>query len=243
MPQPLRPLIAAVTSSMLHKRQAAAVHAPPQRFITLSREAGAGGRTLMNALVERLRAIDPADPPWTGYDRQLLDQVAQQLGIDRRRIDQLESDEPNWLLEVFERIGSSNEPYPTDAQVYRTVVHTIRRLAREGRAVIVGRGAAQATSDLPGGLHIRLVAPLQSRVANLAQQQPQPMSPAHAAAEVHRLDKARQRFYQRFWHIDQLGGEHFDLTLNTARLDEHRLIEAILAAMPARNLTPTPMTA
>ncbi len=235
MVQSLRPLLAAVSSSMHRPAETAA--GPSDRaasvpFVTISREAGAGGRTLMSALVERLRRLDPAAPPWQGYDRQLIDRVAEEHGIDGRRIDQLESDEPSWLVEIFEGMSLKGEMKVTDAQVYRKVVYTIRELARRGRVVIVGRGAALATADLPGGTHIRLVAPLEHRIANLAEVRG--MSQAHATAEVHRLDRARDKFFQRFWRLNGLTAEQFHLTLNTSRLSEDQLVQTILAAMPRR---------
>jgi len=235
MTKSLRPLLAAVSSSMLHPADAGRAEARRALpFITISREAGAGGRTLMNALVEHLSRHDRDEPAWTGYDRQLIDRVVAEHGIDSHRVDQLESDEPSWLLEVFEGFRLQGGMQPTDAQVYRKVVYTIRELARRGRVVIVGRGAALATADMPAGVHVRLVAPIEQRIGNLAEVHR--MSKAHAAAEVHRLDKARDRFFQRFWRIEHLTAEHFHLTLNTARLSEDQLVQTILAAMP----TPQP---
>jgi cytidylate kinase len=236
MARSLRPLLAAVSSSMRHPHEASvAAGRRVMPFVTISREAGAGGRTLMNALVEHLRRSDRTEPAWAGYDRQLIDRVAVEHGIDGHRIEQLESDEPSWLLEVFEGIRLQGGLQPTDAQIYRKVVYTIRDLARRGHAVIVGRGAALATADMPAGVHVRLVAPLEQRIANLAEVHN--MSKAHASAEVHRLDKARDRFFQRFWRIEHLTAEHFHLTLNTARLSEDQLVQTILAAMPQRQPT------
>ncbi len=247
MPQPLRPLLAAVSSTLINKPSVPPLPRPPQDraalpFVTVSREAGAGGRALMSAMIERMRKLEPDSPPWAGYDHQLLEKVAERHGVDARFLEKLESDEPRWLIEVFETLGPHLEHEPSPPQIYRKVVQTIRQLARDGRCVIVGRGAAMATADMPGGVHVRLVAPMDSRVANLAEQRH--MSAAHAEAEMLRLDRARDRFFKRYWGIDPLGPEHFHLTLNTARLTEVQLVDAIFAALPARQRAqPTPAPA
>jgi len=235
MPAPLRPLLAAVSSSIVHTPLPAA--APPDPgprrlpFVTISRQAGAGGRMLMAALVDRLSDAEPGGAAWAGYDHELLEKVAERHGLDPGRLAALDPDEPHWLARLFEGLPQVPQG-PTRPQVYRKVVNTLRQLARDGRCVIVGRGAALATADMPGGVHVRLVAPREDRVANLAQQRD--MSHAHADAEVTRLDRGRDRFFKQYWGVDPLGPEHFHLTLNTARLAEPQLLDTIAALLPAR---------
>jgi len=241
MPAPLRPLLAAVSSSIVHHPLPASMpdHGPDRRpFITISREAGAGGRTLMSALVDRLSAREPGGAAWAGYDHELLEKVAERHGLDTGRLAQLEPQEPHWLAQMFKGFGAATPEGPTRPQVYRRVVNTIRQLARDGRCVIVGRGAALATADMPGGVHVRLVAPYENRVANLAAQRQ--MSRAHAGAEVQRLDRARERFFKQYWGVHPLGPEHFHIGLNTARLSEPQLLAAIIALLPAHQAAPTP---
>ncbi len=240
MVQPLRPLLAAVSSTLLHKpvtadiplaapvglmRQASEPgHGP---FVTISREAGAGGHTLMNLLIGHLQRMSDGSPAWAGYDQQSLEALSEPHALHPPRAELMETEEPGWLARVFEGLDPQVDQEQNAHQVYRRVVRTMRKLARQGRCVVVGRGAAMATADMPGGLHIRLVAPLDVRVANLARQRT--MSPAHAAAEVEHLDKARDHFYKRYWGIDPVGAEHFHATLNTARLSEQELVSAILS--------------
>lgn len=41
----------------------------PLPFITISRQAGAGGRSLAQRLVERLNELEPDDRPWSAWER------------------------------------------------------------------------------------------------------------------------------------------------------------------------------
>lgn len=46
---------------------------------------------------------------------------------------------------------------------------TIRALAISGRAVIVGRGGVFLTAGMPGGIHLRIVAPVRHRITHMAE--------------------------------------------------------------------------
>src|SRR3954447_11629111 len=55
---------------------------PPQ-FVTISRQAGAGGRTLAKRLSERLNALgigvgDDRDRAWSAWDHELVDKVSKE---------------------------------------------------------------------------------------------------------------------------------------------------------------------
>jgi len=112
-----------------------------------------------------------------------------------------------------------------------TRARTIRALATAGPTVIVGRGGVYATSDLPGGVHVRLVAPVESRVAHMAQQMNVPKETA--AAEVRRLDRDREAFHRRYWPGQALLPEIFTATFNTAAATENQMVNCILALLPA----------
>jgi cytidylate kinase len=210
--------------------------APPALpFITISRQAGAGGTTLAHLLVYQLNSIcgPPDGPQWAVWDRELVEKVAAEQHIPASLIESLESHRP-WLEDLCAAISLRDEPsYKDEFQVYRRVAGTIRALARAGHAVIVGRGGAYATSDLPGGVHVRLVAPLEHRIARMVQQKG--LSERKAAAEVRRLDNERENFHRRYWGGKALLPEMFTITLNTAAVCPEKLVDCI---MPLVAVTP-----
>jgi hypothetical protein len=115
-------------------------------------------------------------------------------------------------------------------QVYRVVARTIRALARAGRAIIVGRGGVYATGDLRGGVHLRLVAPLEDRIRHMAQLLHVPER--QAAKEVERIDRHRETFHRRYWQAKALLPEIFTLTLNTAAMGERQMVECVIPLVP-----------
>jgi hypothetical protein len=131
--------------------------------------------------------------------------------LDRRR----------WWEELAANWSETDE-----FQVYRRVAAAIRALAKAGRAIIVGRGGVYATSDLPGGIHLRLVVPTASRIAHMAAELK--VSPEAAALQVRRLDRDRDAFHRRHSPGKTLLPEIFTITLNAASLSDDQMISCVL---------------
>lgn len=203
----------------------------PAPFITISRQAGAGGRSLAQRLVRRLNDAHPGILPWTVWDNELVHKVAEENHLPENLVASIEDRRPSWLHEALSGIAFEDDPAnPDEFKVYRRVAVAIRALARMGRVIIVGRGGAFVTRELPGGIHLRLVAPLKDRVAHYGRRYL--LSAEDAAEQVRRIDEARAAFYRRYWPGKPLTPETFTATFNTASVPEDRLVEAIVALVP-----------
>jgi cytidylate kinase len=228
-------LLASIRAGLYLQQQRARAEAEqtPAPFVTVSRQAGAGGRTLGRALADRLTALGPPDRPWAVWDRELVEKVSAEEHIPASLIESLEADGPrrSMFQDFLASLSARNDAADLDEfQVYRRVARTVRALARAGHAILVGRGGVYATSDLPGGVHVRLVAPLHDRVANMARILN--VSEAHAAEEVRRIDRYRDTFHRRYWPDKALLPEIFTVTLNTARLGDEEMANCILPLIP-----------
>ena len=237
--QPLDSLLASIRAGLYAQQQrrlsAEGLAAPPVPFVTISRQAGAGGRTLARALVDRFNKTDPGVNPWAAWDRELVEKVAAEQHIPESLVETLEHPRP-WMEQFLAALSPRENPDDLDEfQVYRCVAVTIRGLARAGRAVIVGRGGVYATSDLPGGIHVRLVAPLEKRITHMARQSN--LSPERAAVEVRRLDHDREAFHHRYWRGKALLPEVFTITLNTAAMSEEQMVDCVLPLIPVGKRT------
>jgi cytidylate kinase len=226
-PRSIGSMLASVHTEMYPRhRPSGESSAPALPFVTISRQAGAGGRTLARQLVARLNEIDPGERPWKAWDRELVERVAAEHHIPEALVDSLEH--PRGWVEDF-LASLSDQQYLDEFQVYRRVVVAMRALALAGRAVIVGRGGVYATSDLPSGVHLRLVAPQKDRLARIAQQRN--TSEGIAKNELQRLDQEREAFHRRYWPRQALLPEIFSLTLNTSALTESQLVACVLPAI------------
>ena len=104
-------------------------------------------------------------------------------------------------------------------------------LGAQGEAVLVGRGSGFI---LPRAstLHVRLVAPLEERIAYMSQWQRLPLKDA---AEMVRLrDERRVDFLQTHFHRHGGDVHQYDMLLNTSLLGEEVCAELIILAAQAR---------
>lgn len=195
-------------------------------FITISRQAGAGGNLLAQQLVETLNRHDPQGKPWSAWDQELIEKVAFEHNIPRECIAALEDDRRPWFLEFVNGLISQQAGAGDESIVYARVAETVRALALTGRAVIVGRGGVYLTAGMDGGVHVRLVAPLAHRVENLATQLN--ISLDEAVKRVAQIDHNRAVFYKKYWPKKQLTPDIFTVTLNTAALTDDQMIKCLL---------------
>lgn len=234
----LSPIVAAVRSHVhtIGGRPNTAEQSPP--FITISREAGAGGRSLMHGLVNRLNDLDPpglGQTPWHGFDKELVEKVSQDHNLHKTLVDLLGEQCHSWLHDVFAGLTSQT----TETQVYRRVAETIRGLAQGGRVVIVGRGGVFITQNMPRGVHIQVVAPFEHRVEQMAKLMN--ADHKHAASEVRRIDQNRDSFYKRYWPDTPLSPSIFTATFNSAAMSDEKMVEAVLPLIPGLKAATNPV--
>ncbi len=226
----IRPILGAIRSVQAPIRTIHAEVPAPTPFITISREAGAGGRSLAERLVERLNEIDPGERAWSAWDRELVEKVAADHAISTRLVESLEVQTHSWIQEMLGGMSVNNDAYVDEAKIYRRVASTIRALAQVGRVVIVGRGGAYITAGMDGGMHARLVAPEPWRIDYMAKLMNVPLDVA--AGEVRRLDHNREAFLKRYWPGRAHRMDMFTLTLNVSQLTEEQAVTCITQLVP-----------
>ena len=201
-------------------------------FVTISRQAGAPGADLGRLLVERLNDRDRRDiaagaRPWTLWDRELVEKVAADHHIAAPLVESLGESHHSWLMDFLGGLSAGEHPDSADeARVFAKVASTIRALAAAGRVVIVGRGGVFITRHMPGGVHVRLVAPLERRIDRMAAHLNCPRE--QAAARVREMTRTRDELYRRYWPQEPLRPDLFTATLNTAALSPEAVARVIV---------------
>jgi cytidylate kinase len=192
--------------------------------ITISREAGAGAITIAELLAERLTAAErtPTTRPWAIFDANLAKQVLE----DRKLPSQLEkfvTEDARLPIEaiVEEVLGL----HPSSWTLVQHTTKTILRLAGLGHAIIVGRGGNVITNRLPNVFHVRLVAPVATRIRQAVKFYH--LSEAEAVKRVRENDNARRRFMRRYFNAEIDDPTLYDATINTGRLGFVRSADAI----------------
>jgi cytidylate kinase len=193
----------------------------PGVTIAISRQAGAGGTTLARALGERLG--------WPVFDRELLQQIAEQTGLRVRLLEDMDEKRTGWLREFVETFFSMT---PAAETVYlRHLIETLGSLAARGNCIIVGRGAPQVL-PLDRTLRMRVVANREDCLASVQKQKN--LSAAEAARWIDQVDRERRRFVMEHFQHDPHDPIHQDLMLNTSRFTIPECVDIVVAAVRCR---------
>lgn len=198
--------------------------------ITISRELGSYGDQVAELLCEQL-----------GYcrvDKDMLLHIAQEAGVDTETILEKERDVTQRarlvsgeMTSLYRKQASAFEKKGVlDDQTYEQVVReTMERFAREGNAIIVGRGGQMVLSAWPTALHVRLYAPPEVRVQRLMEREH--LSQAEAEYRITHSDE-QKRQYIRHWHnnADWRNSKYYHLAIDTARISLATVAQIIVLA-------------
>ncbi len=190
-------------------------------WISISRELGSRGSELALLLGDALG--------WRVYDREILAAVAAETHSGESLVDRFDE---KGVREVGEYLAPLILPEdPGQARVLVGMTRVIRKLGREGRAILVGRGANFIL--LPaGGLRVRAAAPPTARAEALAAAEGIPLE--HATRRVVETDAAQRMFVRQAFQrdIDDLAA--YDLVVNPLALGLPAAAAAIVAAARAK---------
>lgn len=192
--------------------------APPAFTVALSREAGANGSLVAREVGERLG--------WLVYDRELLQQIAADMGMRASLLEFLDEKHQSWLQECLEACTSALTV--NESSFARRLLETLLSLGTQGQCVIVGRGAAQV---LPSEVtfRVRLVGPVQDRIQVVARRLG--VQNEEARKWVERTDTERARFVKNHFHKDPDDPRQYDLVLNSSRFSVAECADLIVEAV------------
>lgn len=103
----------------------------------------------------------------------------------------------------------------------------IGRVSGDGGA-LVGRDGCRVLAGMDGAFHVRLEAPVQSRIERAAQLFG--ISPAMASERQVREDRMRTAMSERLMHYDQTDRSHYDLVIDTGSTSLDDAVDQIVAA-------------
>ena len=195
-----------------------------KRIITISREYGAGGRTVGRMIADRLGI------PF--YDKQLVKQVAQESGFAAKYIEEHGEHSPSVsrFSYAFAPQGVPGVMNGLSASDYLWNVQcdVILQLADNGPCVIVGRNADYILKDRADVLHVYLHADIPFRASRIVQLYG--ASDRNPEAELAERDKRRRLNYQHYTGRNWGVAQNYDLCLNTGTLGLEQCADIIVHA-------------
>lgn len=137
-------------------------------FIAIAREFGCGGFSLGLLLLDLLNE-DAAEEglSWQIYHKEILDSLAKETDLAPEILERRRRQKPGLLGNFFQSFAGK-KGVPSGLEIRKRMTGIIRELAIEGRCLLIGQGSVGATADLPNGLAIRLEAPEEWRIKQIA---------------------------------------------------------------------------
>ncbi len=202
---------------------------PAGPFVTLSREAGSGGSSLARILARKLNHESARDDSWSVYDTNLTPKMLKTHHLPVRFARFLPEDRvPEFTACIGELVGL----HPSLWELVQKTNETIRQLAGNGHAILVGRGANFATKGMDHGINVRLVAPAGHRARYLARLYNIPER--EALAYNAKCDAARRRYVRTNFNADIDDPTAYDLVINTAQVSLAAAADLVATCVRAR---------
>ncbi len=189
-------------------------------IITIGRQFGSGGKCVAEVLGRKLGI--PV------YDQELIMKAAQESGFSAEFFEQ--SDEKRRffsLSSIFATAYSSEtENYMSDKGLFRIQCETIRNIAAQGPAVIVGRCSDYVLRDMKNKLDVFLTSPLEKRAARVAERQG--IDYAKALETVEREDRNREEYYNYYTFGNWGVASNYDLCIDSDKLGDEGTADMII---------------
>lgn len=202
--------------------------------ITVSRDTGCEGTALVRLLVDELNLTTPSSPHlnWRFVSKEILEESARQLKLKPGKVTRLlNAQDKNIFQEML--LGLSSENYPSDLKIKKTIKSVIQAVATEGNVVILGRGGIGVIESGERTLHIKLTAPIDWRIEQLAINQD--ISSQRAKKAVAESDKDRQEL-KAFYKGKPVSYNDYDVVYNVSTLSQEEIVKSIVSIVRKRNL-------
>ena len=196
------------------------------RIITVSRQFGSGGRELGKRLSDVLG--------WDYYDREIIQTLAEERGLDPEGIRRM-LDHHGWhhyqltYRNSFHQIPSGSWKGTELLVRQREIIREIAKLGND--FVIVGRDADVILQD-QRPFRVFVCADMEARLARcmrFEEKKPEEerLTEKEILRNIRRIDRNRRQVREVLTGKAAADGAFFDLTVNTAGWEIHRLTEAV----------------
>ena len=193
-------------------------------FITISRQAGTEAHAIGRYIIMRMAEFQDPDlnAGWDLFDQKLCALIAQNKSLD--------ANYETLVSEKYRGGGLRRMIYemligtPQEYRVQKKIEEVVHLLARLGKSVIIGRGGFLVARDMPGAIHIRLIASMDFRVKDVMEKDH--LSEDQAAKKIREIDAERAAFLKSHHNFDIHDLSRFDLVWNMDRVQTAEMVNA-----------------
>ena len=198
------------------------------RIVTIEREYGCGAAAISCRIAEQLG--------WKLWDQCLTEEIARAAHVepsavmrcDERRDSRLHRLAKSFWRGSYERNSAAmgSQVFDTDCMM-RMMEETMNKIAREGNAVLVGRGTPYFLREHPDAFHVFLYAP---RAEKIRRTIADGNTRGQAEELVDSVDRERAAYIKHYFDADWPTRSLYHMMLNTA-VGNEAVIQTILDAM------------
>lgn len=186
--------------------------------ITISRQFGAGGKTLGQMIAKKL--------DYTFANEDIIQMIAEKAKVSTDWVESLEKEAGGKLQKFMsglisrnfvERILGGDRGF-IDEEIYVKVLNdVIKQIAQEDNVVIIGRGGQYILHDHPDAFHVLLIGQEPDRIKFMETHYN--LSNTEAVQIVKECGRRRTNLYRKFGKEDYDNPELYHVVLNMSKLD------------------------
>jgi cytidylate kinase len=215
----------------LHRTAVSRTAVSHHGFVTISRQAGAGGHSLAEALSVAFDAEGDRSMfgGWQVFDQKLCEITARDPRFAPALDSLLGEEYRSPARDFFHQVMRATIDQDV---VMARVFEVVRSLAVVGKSIIVGRGGSEVTRELAGGVHLRIIAPLEQRTRRMMQLDD--VDERTARATIRRLDADRARLVRAHFDADIDDPTLYDAVWNTGSASVAEIASATVTLLRHR---------
>ena len=195
--------------------------------ITISRQFGAGGKTLGKMIADKLG--------YTFADDDIIMMVAEAANVSAHWVESIEREAGGKMSRIInsmvskrlvDRILKDERGYIDENLYLDYLVVIIAQVAEEGNVVILGRGSQYILRDHPDAYHVLLIDEFENRVKFMVEHYD--LQYSKAAQIVRNEDNRRMNLYRKLGKSDYDQPSLYNLVLNMARIDIKKALTLVI---------------
>ena len=191
--------------------------------ITLSREFGCEAYPLAFKLKELLEKSTEED--WNIFDRAFIERLRMENGLNEEILSYLDK-----RSEFIENLIAKRQPsWKNKSEAYKFLAKAVYSISCEGRAIIIGCGAAMITQDIRRAYHFRLIASENFKIKSIARRNVVHYNEAKKVLSARH--KERKRFFMNFLESEIVDLNDFHAVYNNDKLSVEKIADNILATI------------
>lgn len=194
--------------------------------VTISRQTGCGASSIALGVCEEFgkrSALNKKNANWSFINREILLKSAEQLNLDPIALKHVINDKDRGIMDQIVD-ALSTHTHKSDQKIMKTVQEVIRQFGYNGNVIIVGRGGSAICQGIKKSLHIRLEAPEEWRIAEIANRLN--FSKSFATEYVRKHDVERELLIAKLFGKTS-EPRFYDIEINRSRFTEKEIVDLI----------------